>query len=557
MKKIILLIISIVSLFFLLTFFNVSKQSPTTLTGVKLNDYTYVYHTASTNSTFIDDTIYFLTTSSNTYNLYKQNIFTKNKVLITTIEADTCTLNNLITTCQVNNENIIYDISTSKTFQTKDDHIIPYKDTYLTLKDQTLYLNQKKEKITFRKLNTNLKYIDYFKTPTNTHILFQTEDVYYLYNLNEDTYTTINYKNYNHFSKGFYFSNEKNYTIYNLETNTTKTINNPIESVSNYITTYNSLNDALYLYDLVTNTIQIIDLKNQTIKELSHPILSSSITTLEVSNNYLFIEKSNTPDIYMIDLSKLNLKETSINDFLANNNANLQSKITKIEKDLNINIKIKEETNLNYPDFNAEIVNDNRIISDSINNISNILYIFNLDFYNTFYTNNYEGLTIYLTGTLTPNDYTTQISKPAAYSLLSDNKYMIVLDINQSNLEKLIAHELLHNMEFNLKINNITPFENWDTLNPSSFIYNNSYTKEYTYNYTLTEENYHDVYFIDHYSQTFAEEDRARIFENIIGTENNLLKEFPNLYQKGLYLKEELLTYYPMLKNTTLFSNLN
>ncbi len=115
----------------------------------------------------------------------------------------------------------------------------------------------------------------------------------------------------------------------------------------------------------------------------------------------------------------------------------------------------------------------------------------------------------------------------------------------------------MHNLEFNLKAKNITSFLKWDSYNPKDFNYNFSYTKPYTYNYTLEEEP-GNIYFIDHYSHTYPEEDRARIFENICSySENSMLKDYEYLYAKGLYLKKEILTNYPMLENTTLFNSLN
>ena len=66
-----------------------------------------------------------------------------------------------------------------------------------------------------------------------------------------------------------------------------------------------------------------------------------------------------------------------------------------------------------------------------------------------------------------------------------------------------------------------------------------------------------NIYFIDKYSHTYATEDRARIFENICScNENSIIKNYPNIYKKALYLEEEIYTYYPSLKETNLFSSL-
>ena len=135
---------------------------------------------------------------------------------------------------------------------------------------------------------------------------------------------------------------------------------------------------------------------------------------------------------------------------------------------------------------------------------------------------------------------------------------MIVIDLNQPNIEELLCHELLHNLEFNLNNQSVNVFNKWNTYNPTNFIYNNSYTADTTYDYTLTEEDKNNVYFIDYYSHTYETEDRARVFEKICScTEDSIVKDYPRLYEKGLYLESEITKYYPSLANTGLFNSLN
>ena len=57
---------------------------------------------------------------------------------------------------------------------------------------------------------------------------------------------------------------------------------------------------------------------------------------------------------------------------------------------------------------------------------------------------------------------------------------MIVIDINENNLEELLCHELMHNIEFNSKNNKLDNFSKWEDLNPKDFYYTNSYTKKRT-----------------------------------------------------------------------------
>lgn len=99
--------------------------------------------------------------------------------------------------------------------------------------------------------------------------------------------------------------------------------------------------------------------------------------------------------------------------------------------------------------------------------------------------------------------------------------------------------------------------KNGKTIILPNVTYNNSYNKIGNYKYTLTEEDKNNVYFIDNYSYTYETEDRARVFERICSCEeDSIINNYPNLYKKGLYLKEELIKYFPSLKNTNLFSSL-
>ena len=65
-----------------------------------------------------------------------------------------------------------------------------------------------------------------------------------------------------------------------------------------------------------------------------------------------------------------------------------------------------------------------------------------------------------------------------------------------------------------------------------------------------------DIYFIDAYSHTYANEDRARIFESFCSTED-IFSKYPNLKKKAFYLKDEITRVYPSIKDSKLFNILN
>lgn len=192
-------------------------------------------------------------------------------------------------------------------------------------------------------------------------------------------------------------------------------------------------------------------MQNKTIKKLDVAILSQDnpIAKLMISDQYLYVYVlQDQENFYVIDLENVNLPTMNIEE----DTDNLANKIEKERKAIkdtyHVNIKIKEEASIDFPDFSAKPLLNNELIADALYKIEDILLKYNQEFYENFYQNGFSGLNIYLTGKLTPDDYETQASNPAAYSLNYNGEYIIVIDIEQSNIEELLCHELLHNIEF-------------------------------------------------------------------------------------------------------------
>lgn len=446
----------------------------------------------------IDDSLYYI---HNNY-LYKyQNQETTKKKLPT----NQCTINYYIE-CTTPTSNIVYDFAIQEIYKSYSTNLIPYKDTFLSKKDNILYLNQNNKEIAFQ----TLKYkniIDYYYTKKNTYLLLKAE-IYYLYNINTKEYTEINIENYNKYEFGFYFFNNNILKIYNLNSNKEQEYHNfnnlQISTISN---------NKLYFYD---NNLNILDLETNNLTRLEE----TNIEDIIVLKNEIFIKQDN-------NYKYLNIEEP-------------EPSVSTIENEYNLKIYTKDKAIIKFPDFHAEVEYNNETINNALNRFEPMLNKLSSEFFKDFPTIN-----LYLTSTLFPSDYNTQVSNPAAYSLYYNDKYMIVININEPNLEEIIAHELMHNLEYYLKNNNQEPFSKWNELNPQEFNYLNSYTKESPYDYTLNDIK-EEAYFIDKYSHTYAEEDRARIFE-VICT-NKDISQYPKINAKANYLKEELIKYYPTLK---------
>lgn len=557
MKKNIAIIISILTLIFSIYKFQIYEEhTKLSLSGQKLNDYIYTYNTnikeAEISSIAINkNTIYYLANNQNKYYLFSSNIYQNDFQKINEHDNNLeCELKTNFINCSNDNENIIYDLTFTKKYSLPKDYFIPYKDTFLKLENNNLYLYQNKD-IEFRKLDNNYILENYIDLKTNTILLLKDKnEVYYIYDIKDNAIKKIETNSYNNFSNGFYFVNDNVIIIEDLVKNTVKNYPNNFNITLNSVTTL--YEDFLYEVNSEEKIISIYDLQNNSKEYINIKNIKDVILEIYIYDSYLYIlTNSNETPLYIIELDKI--PKENFNDKILSSN---DKKINNLSNSYNLNIKIKNDAIINFPDFSAKPMLNENIIDNSLSKLEKIISSFNKEFFDSFYLNNMKGLNLYLTSYLTPSDYETQISNPAAYSLMLNDEYMIVIDINEPNIEELFCHELMHNIEFNLENKNVKSFQNWENLNPKGFYYQNSYTKESNYNYTLNETSKTLVYFIDKYSHSYENEDRARIFEKVC-TNNNIIKEYENLELKALYLKEEIINNYPSLKNSNIFNILS
>lgn len=574
MKRNITLLISIIALFSCFYFFKLEIEKEGLLKGNKIANNLYAYNLKADdkdwNGYYVkENEIYYLISNKDSYELYKRDIYKKESNKIKEFKnSSNCNLVNDYISCNNDNKITIYDYEYKRLYETEigasEDYpkIIKYKDTYLKYLDSTLYIKQKDKESAFRVLPEELKETfveDYYIGKNNTYLLLYNlnNSIHYIYDINKNEYKEIKSKNSYKYSNGFYFYDKDKYTIINLKDKKEESYKNLLETEYYYTSFLNK--KELYYFNIIDDEINIFDLEKGILKKIKIDITKdNNISNLELIDNYLYIEiQDNDGYIYILNLENVNYEEINIAEKLKKEDENLVNVIEEIKSNNNLTIHIKEETNIKFPDFSAEVITNNTKISEALVKVKSILDKYNKDFFDSFYFEKYEGLHIYLTSKLTPSDLENQISNPAAYSLINNYKFMIVIDVNQPNIEELLCHELIHNLEFVLTRKSITPFSEWNKFNPEDFNYNNSYTKTYIYNYTITEEDKDKVYFLDKYSHTYDSEDRARVFESICScTENSVVKNYPNIYKKAEYLETEIYKYYPSLKDTTLFNSL-
>ena len=584
MKIKIALFISIIALIFLVLFLRIDmKKTSSDLGGTIISDAIYSYDLETENLEVNgilaneEEIIYLLMETVDeennifNYKLKKLDIMENKVTQINEWKESNhyCTLKEENVYCLTSQDFQVYNLDLENIFsyeslETEPANYIPYKDIYVKVIEKEIYLIRNNKEELYRSIETDkiLYYEDDYITEDNSYIiLLDDEGNLYLYDINENKLTDPEKRAYFKYKDGVVFYDEESFTVYDCLNDEVIEYENFTQENYYYTGTLNQENSTFYLYDVIENILYIENLKEGTEQKIDTDIFSTSnpIAKLILTDHYLYIyilqDKNN---FFVLDLENLELPTTNIKDHTNELLNSINNKIDNIKNTYHVNIKIKEDAIIKFPDFSAEIASNNELILESLDKIESILTKYNLEFFESFYQNGFNGLNLYLTGSLTPSDYETQASNPAAYSLTYNGEYMIVIDLNQPNIEELLCHELLHNLEFNLNNQNIKIFTNWNSYNPPNFRYSNSYVSSPSYNYTLTEEDKNKVYFIDYYSHTYATEDRARVFEKICScNEDSIINNYPKLYEKGLYLEEEITKYYPSLSTTGLFNSLN
>ena len=117
-----------------------------------------------------------------------------------------------------------------------------------------------------------------------------------------------------------------------------------------------------------------------------------------------------------------------------------------------------------------------------------------------------------------------------------------------------MCHEMMHALEDAVLTKKKPIFEKWFSYNPKKFEY--GIKSKYYGRYTGGSDK-DDVYFVDSYSQTNDFEDKARIFENMCMNTAENIKKNPKLLNKAKYLRDELIKYYPTLKDSSIMNSLD
>lgn len=355
----------------------------------------------------------------------------------------------------------------------------------------------------------------------------------------------INVKKYKQYESGIITYTNNKIKVYNIKNNDYKEFSSPKDDIeSRLIMVSNNYN----LYILNNKEISVYNLYNKSnIKNIDLFKIKEKINNMYIILTNLYLLTDNY--IYIYDLSSIekidNDTKSSYENILINN------KIKYLKNNYNVTISFDVDSGLHGDYEISKITNYNDIVN-ALSYVEDYFLMFNKEFFTRFYEMNMNGLKIFLASDIKGSKDGYNLTDVVGLSYQKNNTYIIVVKANNSLL-KTLAHETMHTIDNYLILNGYT-YDTWNSLNNYGFTYSHKYYINETFTDTLSNyENNEDVYFVDAYGRSSEKEDRARIFEQIcLGKD---LSEYPNLYNKEKYLKNEIVTYFPEISYIKNFQN--
>ena len=205
-------------------------------------------------------------------------------------------------------------------------------------------------------------------------------------------------------------------------------------------------------------------------------------------------------------------------------------------------------------DYSTVAITDPLVIQSALNQVYDALSAYPDGFFDDLCYGNYTVLELYLCGKFTP---LTDAGITTAEALSNTRGSAMVIGFNVELMDgeyvRVLAHELLHNME--RRIDQIDPdaLSEWISLTPGghdAYYYsyhdqdgNEMHELSHTYFY---ESDPADAYFVDAYSKSFPTEDRARVFEKLMESGGNpYFADSPVLMEKARTLCRIIREYFP------------
>lgn len=230
--------------------------------------------------------------------------------------------------------------------------------------------------------------------------------------------------------------------------------------------------------------------------------------------------------------------------------------VDRLAKEYGVNIYIRDKVVRYFPDFAVNAMYDENVTNEALKLVEKVLSRYPKGFFKELKYGSIKSFDLYLCGTLVQgSEY--GISNPGGFALQYRGSQMIVMDVSYSgSIETSLSHEIMHAMESRMEYLmekgklKASVFDNWYKLNPKDHDYRYGYLDDngleydavnnalYTPNDEKSRNNVDNIYYIDYYANTFPNEDRARIFENLMMADTELSYEFnsKHLKAKAIYL---------------------
>ena len=179
-----------------------------------------------------------------------------------------------------------------------------------------------------------------------------------------------------------------------------------------------------------------------------------------------------------------------------------------------VKILIGDDIRTDSGDYLAAPIYDTASVNYVLNLLRTSLAKFPDNFFAEFQSDNGVPLEINIAGVFTPVADNI-VSTAVGLHNYNDGEQFIMLNIsNIYDVQSSIYHEIYHAIDWSVVFGS-TAFDSWDSLNPPDF----SYDYDYAANEVNTDSQYlyytdGNGYFIDSYSKSYPNEDRACIFEN-------------------------------------------
>ena len=564
-KEIKLIILGIVCLIVILMLLNRNNgnnkkiDANKKLAGHKIISGLYEYNFEEKNSiqnvSIKNNNIYYLTDNESTYKLYEIDIYTNKTKEVGTLESDVCLLNDYYLTSFKGNMTTIYDTDLKEIYKSdKKFNIVPYQGSFLIVEDKEIYLKDRK----IRTIKDDIERFDiikYYVSDDNTFIEFVSINDTYIYNVKDDSYEKLDYNNIYSYDKGFYYGNKDKIIFKNLDNRETKEYNNFKKDDDFSIST---IKDNLFFY-IDNKYLKIFNLETNKLKCLDYKFVNS-MDQIIINDNYLYlIYQGKNPEIYVVKIDEIDSKEYTIDEYKEMKINKISEKIKKIEDRYN-SVEIIYDTKdiEGYDNWDEELVNEDRyeLIDDALDAIDNVFDKFGNEFISLFKHDDYKGLRIIVAKQIiTGKD--ASVKNIDGLFFPNYTNYNIIISKGVDPFEKLFYHEMMHAIDHNASNHKYDISGKWYDYNPKDFEYNIAHFNNGNTQYTTYVYGEEDAYFVDAYSKINQSEDRARIFENICYVDDeNIIKKYPSLLRKAKYIRDELIKYYPSLKNSKIFDSI-